>query len=289
MISKLLATSAIATLLSSGLWVSGAAAEDATKPATATTTAATAPAAVADGSLVTKIIGADVYDSAADNAEKIGDVKDIVLSKDGKAKYIIIGVGGFLGLGEKNVAYDFSKAEWVEKKGDRWLVAKTTKEDLQAQKDFDLKVYDTAAASNTNDVAATTANNEAAPATTDNTATAAIDKSSLTEMPVDKISTKDFIGTSVYGADDAKLGEIGDVVLGGDKKVDAVVVDVGGFLGMGEKPVAVGLEKLKFLSDKDGNRYLYTNFTKAQLEAQTAYDKGTYAQDRDKQRIVVGQ
>ncbi|WP_192177460.1 PRC-barrel domain-containing protein [Mesorhizobium amorphae] len=287
MIRKLLATTAMATLLTSGLWVTGAIAEDATKPASATQTAA--PASVADGSLVTKIIGADVYDSAADNAQKIGDVKDIVLSKDGNAKYIIIGVGGFLGIGEKNVAYDFSKAEWVEKKGDRWLVAKTTKGDLEAQADFDLKAYDTASATNTNDVAATAANNEPAAATTDQTATAAIDKSSLTEMPMDKISTKDFIGTTVYGADDAKVGEIGDVVLGDDKKVDAVVVDVGGFLGMGEKEVAVGLEKLKFLSDKDGNRYLYTNFTKAQLEAQTAYDKGTYAQNRDKQRIVIGQ
>ncbi|MGO4637095.1 PRC-barrel domain-containing protein [Mesorhizobium sp. 2RAF45] len=286
MIGKLLATTAIATLLSSGLWVSGAAAEDATKPATATTTAATAPAAVADGSLVTKIIGADVYDSAADNAAKIGDVKDIVLSKDGTAKYIIIGVGGFLGIGEKNVAYDFSKAEWVDKKGDRWLVAKTTKEDLQAQPAFDLKAYDTASASGNN---VAIAKNEPAAATTDKTATAAIDKSSLTEMPMDKISTKDFIGTNVYGADDAKVGEIGDVVMTGDKKVDAVIVDVGGFLGMGAKQVAIGLEKLKFMSDKDGNRYLYTNFTKAQLEAQTAYDKGSYAQNRDKQRIIVGQ
>lgn len=284
MISKLLATTALATLLSSGLWVSGAAAEDVTKPAAATTTAATAPAAVADGSLVTKIIGADVYDSAADDAAKIGDVKDIVLSKDGKAKYIIIGVGGFLGIGEKNVAYDFSKAEWVEKKGERWLVAKTSKEDLTAQPDFDLKAYDTTASN-----PAASANNEPAATTTDNTATAAIDKASLTELPVDKISTNDFVGTTVYGADDAKVGEIGDVVLSTDKKVDAVIVDVGGFLGMGEKQVAVGLEKLKFMADKDGNRYLYTNFTKDQLEAQTAYDKGTYAQNRDKQRIVISQ
>jgi sporulation protein YlmC with PRC-barrel domain len=283
MISKLLATTALATLLSSGLWVSGAAAEDVTKPAAATTTAATAPAAVADGSLVTKIIGADVYDSAADDAAKIGDVKDIVLSKDGKAKYIIIGVGGFLGIGEKNVAYDFSKAEWVEKKGERWLVAKTSKEDLTAQPDFDLKAYDTTASN------AAASANEPAATTTDNTATAAIDKASLTELPVEKISTNDFVGTTVYGADDAKVGEIGDVVLSTDKKVDAVIVDVGGFLGMGEKQVAVGLEKLKFMADKDGNRYLYTNFTKDQLEAQTAYDKGTYAQNRDKQRIVISQ
>ena len=283
MLRKLLATTAIATLLTAGVWATGATAEDATKPAATTTTTA-APATTAEGTLVTKIIGADVYDSAADDAAKIGDVKDIVIAKDGKAKYIVIGVGGFLGIGEKNVAYDFSKAEWVEKKGERWLVAKTSKEDLTAQPDFDLKAYDTTASN-----AAASANNEPAATTTDNTATAAIDKASLTELPVDKISTNDFVGTTVYGADDAKVGEIGDVVLSTDKKVDAVIVDVGGFLGMGEKQVAVGLEKLKFMADKDGNRYLYTNFTKDQLEAQTAYDKGTYAQNRDKQRIVISQ
>ena len=283
MLRKLLATTAIATLLTAGVWATGATAEDATKPAATTTTTA-APATTAEGTLVSKIIGADVYDSAADDAAKIGDVKDIVISNDGKAKYIVIGVGGFLGIGEKNVAYDFSKAEWVEKKGERWLVAKTSKEDLTAQPDFDLKAYDTTASN-----AAASANNEPAATTTDNTATAAIDKASLTELPVDKISTNDFVGTTVYGADDAKVGEIGDVVLSTDKKVDAVIVDVGGFLGMGEKQVAVGLEKLKFMADKDGNRYLYTNFTKDQLEAQTAYDKGTYAQNRDKQRIVISQ
>jgi len=283
MLRKLLATTAIATLLTAGVWATGATAEDATKP-TATTTRTAAPATTAEGTLVTKIIGADVYDSAADDAAKIGDVKDIVIANDGKAKYIVIGVGGFLGIGEKNVAYDFSKAEWVEKKGERWLVAKTSKEDLTAQPDFDLKAYDTTASN-----AAASANNEPAATTTDNTATAAIDKASLTELPVDKISTNDFVGTTVYGADDAKVGEIGDVVLSTDKKVDAVIVDVGGFLGMGEKQVAVGLEKLKFMADKDGNRYLYTNFTKDQLEAQTAYDKGTYAQNRDKQRIVISQ
>ncbi|MBB6410667.1 PRC-barrel domain-containing protein [Mesorhizobium sangaii] len=278
MIRKLLTTTAVVTLLSSGLLVSGAHSEDATKPANATKNAtATAPVAVPDGSLVSKIMGTAVYNSAADNAEKIGDVNDIVLAKDGKAKFIIIGVGGFLGIGEKNVAYDFSKAEWVEKNGSRWLVAHTTKEDLQAQANFDAKAYDTVAAPS------------AAPAVaTDNTATAAIDKSALTEMPADKISAENLIGTTVYGADDAKVGEIGDIVLSTDKKVDAIVVDVGGFLGIGEKSVAVGMEELKFMTDKNGNRYLYTNLTKAQLEAQAAYDKGTYAQNRDKQRIILG-
>ena len=41
------------------------------------------------------------------------------------------------------------------------------------------------------------------------------------------------------------------------------------------------------MTDKDGKKYLYTTFTKEQLQAQTAYDKGSYAQKRDQQRLIV--
>ena len=102
-----------------------------------------------------------------------------------------------------------------------------------------------------------------------------------------EIRADDLKGTTVYGANDARVGEIGDVVLAPDKKADAVIVDVGGFLGIGEKEVAVGMDNLKFMTDKDGNKYLYTTFTKEQLEAQTAYDKGSYAEQRDQQRMIV--
>jgi sporulation protein YlmC with PRC-barrel domain len=262
------------------------------------------PVKRADGNLATNIIGETVYNGTGDDAQNIGSVNDIVLTREGKAESLVIGVGGFLGLGGKNVTYDFSKAQWAEKNGDRWLVAQTTKEELQAQPDFNRKAYDP--------VPATTASNEpaaTAPATVpsgttavapadktaaapdasapDQTQTAAIDKSTLTEMPVGEIRGDDLKGTTVYGADDAKVGEIGDVVLTPDSKTDAVIVDVGGFLGIGEKEVAVGVDNLKFMTDKGGKKYLYTTFTKEQLEAQTAYDKGSYAEKRDQQRLIV--
>ena len=82
-------------------------------------------------------------------------------------------------------------------------------------------------------------------------------------------------------------GEIGDIVLGQDGQIDAFIIDVGGFLGIGEKEVAVGMDQLEFLTDEDGNRYLYTNFTEEQLEAQPAYDEGSYAERRDEMRLVV--
>ncbi|MEP6564370.1 MAG: PRC-barrel domain-containing protein [Mesorhizobium sp.] len=266
------------------------------------------PVVRADGNLATNIVGESVYNGSGDDAQNIGDVNDIVLTKEGKAQSLIIGVGGFLGIGEKSVAYDFAKAEWAEKNGDRWLVAKASKEELQALPDFDRKVYDLAPATTaSNDVAApapTAAAPTATPAPMDKTAeapaatapdvkatdpteTAAIDKATLTEIPVGDIRGDDLKGTTVYGANDARVGEIGDVVLSADNKTDAVIIDVGGFLGIGEKEVAVGMDNLKIMTDKDGKKYLYTTFTKEQLEAQAAYDKGSYVEKRDEQRLIL--
>lgn len=269
------------------------------------------PVKRADGNLATNIIGETVYNGTGDDAQNIGSVNDIVLTNEGKAESLVIGVGGFLGLGAKNVTYDFGKAQWAEKNGDRWLVAQTTKEELQAQPDFNRKAYDPAPATTASNEPAATApaaapSDATAPAVApadktaeapaastpdasapDQTQTAAIDKSTLTEMPVGEIRADDLKGTTVYGANDAKVGEIGDVVLAPDRKTDAVIVDVGGFLGIGEKEVAVGMDNLKFMTDKDGRKYLYTTFTKEQLEAQTAYDKGSYTEKRDQQRMIV--
>ena len=303
------------------------------------------PVKRADGNLATNIIGETVYNGTGDDAQNIGDVNDIVLAKDGKAESLIIGVGGFLEIGEKNVAYQFDKAKWAERDGDRWLVAETTKEELEALPEFDRRPYDPAPATTASTDAATPAPvtttpavtpapaektaeapaatpDAAAPAPADKTAeapaatpdtaapapmdktaeapaaatpdatpdqtqTAAIDKSALTEMPINEIRSEDLVGTTVYGANDVNVGEIGDVVLTGDKKVDAVIIDVGGFLGVGEKEVAVGMDNLKFMTDKDGKRYLYTSFTKEQLEAQAPYDKGTYTKTATHQRMIM--
>ncbi|WP_214469625.1 PRC-barrel domain-containing protein [Mesorhizobium sp. dw_380] len=281
-------------------------APSATAPAdTAQVPAKVEPVNRAEGNLATNIIGETVYNGTGDDAQNIGKVDDIVLSKEGKAQSLVIGVGGFLGLGAKNVTYDFNKTQWAEKNGNRWLVAQTTKEELQAQAEFNRKAYDPAPATTASNQPAATApavttapaaapanKTAAAPAATtapapDQTTTGAIDKSTLTPMPIGEIRGDDLKGTTVYGANDAKVGQIGDVVLTPDKKTDAVIVDVGGFLGIGSKEVAVGMDNLKFMTDKNGKKYLYTTFTKEQLQAQPAYNKGSYAQQRDQQRMMV--
>ena len=187
--------------------------------------------------------------------------------------------------------------KWAEKDGDRWIVVNATKDQLQAQAEFDSRPYEpvspaatdtTAMAPADNSAPATTADKTArVPATPDDTTTAAIDRSKLKEIPAGEIRSEDLVGTTVYGANDANVGEIGDVILSQDGKVDAFIIDVGGFLGIGEKEVAVGMENLSFMTDTDGNKYLYTTFTKEQLDAAAAYDKSTWTEKRNDQRVIM--
>jgi sporulation protein YlmC with PRC-barrel domain len=265
------------------------------------------------GQLATNLIGENVYNSSADDATSIGDVNDIVIGADGAVSQVIVGVGGFLGIGEKDVAIDYKSAELAERNGDRWLVVKMSKEELESAPAFDrtpyaVKTQETAMApppapSATTPTPATQDSAQAPAATEQDTAaaptseqpaadpqtTAAIDKSMLTPVPETDLSAEKLNGTTVYGADEANIGEIGDVILTTDGKVEAVVLDVGGFLGVGEKPVAVSMENLAFMADKDGNQYLYTTFTKEQLEAHPAYDKDSYASNRQNQLLKTTQ
>lgn len=320
MIRKLLITTAAAALMSGSAF-----AQTATTPAAPAqeTPAVQAPVVKADGQLASNLIGETVYNGTGEEAENIGDVNDIVIGANGAIEQLIVGVGGFLGIGEKDVAVDYKKAEWAEKNGDRWLVVAMSKADLEAAPVFDRAPYEpvqpvaandpamqpapaapadtTAEAPAATPPADTTAEAPAAtppadttaqapaPAAPDAAATAAIDKSTLTEIPAADLSTEKLVGTTVYGTDDANLGEISDVIVSTDGKADAFVIDVGGFLGIGEKKVAVGMENLAFMADKDGKQYLYTTFTKAQLEAQPAYDAATFAEQRDQQMLKMTQ
>ncbi len=57
-----------------------------------------------------KLVGVDVYNEAN---EKLGDINEVVLDKSGKVVHVILGVGGFLGMGEHYVAVGFDKLKWV--------------------------------------------------------------------------------------------------------------------------------------------------------------------------------
>jgi hypothetical protein len=58
-----------------------------------------------------KVIGVNVYNEAN---EKIGDIQEIIIDKSAKVDNVVLGVGGFLGMGEHYVAVPMEKLKWVD-------------------------------------------------------------------------------------------------------------------------------------------------------------------------------
>jgi hypothetical protein len=75
----------------------------------------------------------NVYDPS-DN--KIGEIMDVLVSPDGRATALIVGVGGFLGAGEKDVAVPFSAVKHTMKDKKIYLTMDTTKDALKAAPGF---------------------------------------------------------------------------------------------------------------------------------------------------------
>jgi len=72
--------------------------------------------------------------------------------------------------------------------------------------------------------------------------------------------------TSKYAPDKAKIGSISDLILSKDgKSVEGFLIGVGGFLGIGDKSVALKLDKLKMASGANGAMELSMDMTKDEL------------------------
>src|SRR6185436_15399647 len=107
----------VAIALLSTAIVSGAAYAQQAQPADRTAPAATAPAANSEKMMLknnwraSKLMGLDVYNEAN---EKLGDVNELILDKNGKVNAVVIGVGGFLGMGEHDIAVSMDKLKFME-------------------------------------------------------------------------------------------------------------------------------------------------------------------------------
>lgn len=69
------------------------------------------------------------------------------------------------------------------------------------------------------------------------------------------------------------VGDINDILISSDGKIAAVIVGVGGFLGLGEKDVALPFDQVVAARDADGNLKLTTSMTKEALQSAPGYVK----------------
>jgi hypothetical protein len=82
----------------------------------------------------------------------------------------------------------------------------------------------------------------------------------------DEMRASKLIGTKVVNTANETIGDINEIVLGKDGKVAAVIVGVGGFLGMGEREVAMNFSSIRMSRDSDNNLVLTVNANKDALK-----------------------
>jgi hypothetical protein len=91
-----------------------------------------------------------------------------------------------------------------------------------------------------------------------------MEHSNHTRLTPDELTDAVLSGATVYGPGEETIGVVSHVHgAGGGAQV---IVDVGGFLGIGAKPVAVQAASLDFMRDESGTVHAVTNWTKEQLE-----------------------
>ncbi|HEU5445470.1 MAG TPA: PRC-barrel domain-containing protein [Pseudolabrys sp.] len=291
--NKYLSTTAIAAVLGIGLL----AAPISFVPRDAT--AATAATAAVDAQ---KLIGQTIENGNGDN---VGEVESVVIDGDGNVKYVIAGVGGFLGLGEKHVALHWDELT-ISENGDK-VMANVTKEQLEAlpehkfpetgkpgmvySYDDDVAVNPYIAertppapaastAEQTADSTTATTPEVAPPATTTeqtaDSTTAATPEVAPAEAAIEPAAgipgmrASEIIGATVNTADGTNIGEISEVIVQSNGSINGVVIDVGGFLGLGEKPVLLGWNDLSFAGNAD-DVVVSTALSKEQLNSMPTY------------------
>jgi sporulation protein YlmC with PRC-barrel domain len=112
---RILLAIATASLMSSAALAQNAQPKaDATTTVTSTTTVVSATKWMTeektDQSRTSKLIGLNVYNSGN---EKIGDIAELIVDRSGKIDAVVVGAGGFLGVGERDVAVPYSQISWA--------------------------------------------------------------------------------------------------------------------------------------------------------------------------------
>ena len=181
-----------------------------------------------------KLIGRDIRNA---QDKEIGEIKSVALGPDGRVQAVIVGVGGFLGVGEREVAIGWDNLR-IRNNGE----VITT--DLSEEQLRGLPEYKYADGRQRGSVFAPESNTRVAQNT---------DRSQAPITPAAwNMRASELIGMDVRNAQNESIGQVKDLIVDLRGEIQALVVSVGGFLGLGDRNVAVAWKQFQFNREKGG-------------------------------------
>lgn len=262
------------------------------------------------------------------NGERIGTIQEFVVDPQGRVTAVVVGVGGFLGVGEKHVAIAYDALQRKQGQNDvPRFVVQANKQQLERAPAFAARQADAGSTSaqtgGSSDQSQTSASSQESTldqtaATGDNSqqtgqtsgqseqTTAeqagdgmsgdagsgqqtAADAAPSDGMPEEATSaapaTASFVETQRQGQllssellqvavetpSGESLGTVQNILVGDDYQAKALVLGVGGFLGLGQKQVAVNVDRFKQMRGNDGGVYLVLETTEEELQNAPAF------------------
>jgi hypothetical protein len=197
----------------------------------------------ADGSAAGTGAMATVTRADLDAMDNIGQINEIVLSHDGQVRAIVIGVGGFLGMGERDVAVTMDQVTFASDPDDRTqmrVIVNVAAEMLEGSPAYDRSAMN-ADRSADRTVAATTGSTAPARPT--------MTRDGYDLVDATRVTSDMLVGATVYDPSDTSVGTVKELVLNADGAITNVIIDFGGFLGMGSHQVSVRFDDLTILSN----------------------------------------
>ncbi len=228
---------------------------------------------------VSDLVGATVYvteaeipmtevDVEPDDWTAVARVDDFVMTRAGEIRGVLIDVGGFLGIGARTVMVAMDQLRFVDHvdREEVYVVFTATREQLEGAPE-----YDRTSADATADRAADPApvgDADRSPRPEDDRLGLADPQAGFAPVERGVLTVDDLTSAVVYDRFDERVSDISDVLLSADGgQVVGVLIDIGGFFGLGARSVAVDIDDLEVLysAERDETR-VYLALTEEELE-----------------------
>ena len=199
--------------------------------------------------------------------DDVGEIGDLIISQDGRVEAVLLDIGGFLGIGEKTVAVQMDDLSFIREDGmgDMFIAISGTRETLERAPEY---IRDDATDVNAEaDAPMADTSAEALPATRP-----ALMVDGYKDMEPEALTAEALEGAEVYSINDEDIGEVSTLVLDESGQITQAVIDVGGFLGIGEKAVALTMDEVRIVrSDAGDDVRVYVDTTREALESRPEY------------------
>ena len=239
------------------------------------------------------------------NLEEIGDVRDVLIDNEGTIRGVIVGIGGFLGIGEREVALGLGQLTFARDADDPdslMVLAQVDAQMLEEAPEFDREAFENRMAASDSmmgeerDTAdATMTEQQMAERDRDRDETMAesrpahdageeqwrqgremftapdFQREGYSRAEATSFSVDQLLSANVYDVNDDNVGNVQDVMAGSNDQLEYVVIDVGGFLGIGAHTVAIGLDEVTILHDGNDSLRLYVDVNEDVLRNMPEY------------------